>query len=366
MLFYLTDSLIVDRDTPEFPFIKRAIWYLALSVTECKHLLRGDEKVLKHYEAEFADNDMAYPLLHNLIVKPTTGNTVPNEIVNYIEVVRDNPLDTVKEGHYIKQVCYTYFNDSSKVQPMRIAVEDIDDSKFYGYILDWYLSENSLKFNHSYGVLPGGGGRTEKNVRDSLNDGLMVTCIVDSDKKYKNQPDDPDSTGYKCSKIKCPFGGIYYFLMLKVHELENLIPLNHLDSLKWEGQGLKDKNDFMHLCGKAESEQLLPYFDIKEGIKKIDVVKYGADYYAYAKKCCSLHPTLQGGQSFKDYVDGLLTDDSYVYPRLRKRIMNDMADKYERKNVAYPLLMVYQFDEWNRIAQLLLDVTCAKNPEAMM
>ena len=253
MLFYLTDSLIVDKSAPEFLFIKRAIWYLALSVAECKHLLRGDENVLKLYEAEFAGNDIAFPLLHNLVVKPTTANAIPNEITNYIEVVRDNPLDTVKEGHHIKQVCYTYFDDSMKVQPMRIAVEDIDDSKFYGYILDWYLSENSLKFNHSYSVLPGGGGRTETNVRECLDDGLMVTCIVDSDKKYKNQPDNPDSTGYKCSKIKCPVGGIYFFLILRVQELENLIPLNHLNSLKWVGQGLKDKNDFMHLCGKTES-----------------------------------------------------------------------------------------------------------------
>ena len=366
MLFYLTDSLIVDKEAPEFVSIKRSIWYLALSVAECKHLLRGDENVLAYYEHIFIGDEMAYPILHNLVVKPITANAIPNEIINYVEVVKENPIDTVNEGHRIKQVCYKYFNDSKKVQPMCLAVEDIDDSKFYDYILDWYLKENYLKFNHSFSVLPGGGGRTETNVNDRLNDGLMVTCIVDSDKKYKGQPDDPTSTGYKCSKIKCPKGGIYYFLMLAVHELENLIPLNHLNHLKWEGKGIKDKNDFMYLCGKTESEQILPYFDIKEGIKKKDIINLGANYFAFAEKCCSLHPILQGGKTFKDYVDGLPNDDSPVYPRLRKRIMNDMAELYEKRSVVYPSLMVFQFDEWNKIAQLLLDVTCAKNPEAMM
>lgn len=366
MLFYLTDSLIVVKSTPLFVEIKRAIRLLSMSVFECRHLLRGDENVLKYYESEFLDDDDVYPIIHYLVERPSTANVVPAEICNYIEVVNGIPLDTVKNGHRIKQVRYDYFCDSSKVQNMRIAVEDIDDSKFYDYILWWYLTTNDLKFNCAFTPLPGGGGRMDVNVSDILRRGYMITCIADSDKKYKNQPDDTDSTGYKCSKIKCPTGGIYYYLLLGVHELENLIPHNHFLSLKWTGQSLRDKNDFAHLCGKPESEELLPYFDIKEGIKKKDVMSLGKDYFAYAESCCKLHPTLMHGKSFQEYVDGLTSDDDYVYPRLRKRMMNDLASLYETRSLPYPILMVYQFDEWNKIAQIMLDVTCARNPEAMM
>lgn len=72
------------------------------------------------------------------------------------------------------------------------------------------------------------------------------------------------------------------------------------------------------------------------------------------------------GKAFKDYVDSLPTDDSFVYPRLRNRPMKDLSSMYESGSIPYPSLMIYQFDEWNLIAQLLLDVTCAKNPEKSM
>ena len=366
MLFYLTDSLIVKKSDSIFPTIKRSIRLLAMSTFECMHLLRGDENVLSYYEKEFVGDDVAYPIIHYLVERPTTANVIPSDICNYIEVINGVPRDTVKDGHHIKQVNYDYFTDSSKVQPMRIAVEDLDDCKFYDYVLYWYLKENSLKFSYEYTPVPGGGSNMEDNVKDILQRGFMVTCIADSDKKFKEQADDPESTGYKCSRITCPEGGIYYFLMLNVHELENLIPHNHFNALKWIEQGLKDKNDFFHLCGKAESDQLLPYFDIKEGIKKKHIKALGASYYAYAERCCNLHPTLMGGKSFKDYYDSLASDEDYVYPRLRKRLMNDLADGYKTRSLPYPILMVYQFDEWNRIAKLLLDVACAKNPEAMM
>ena len=366
MLFYLTDSLIVKKSAPEFVGIKRSIRLLAMSAFECRHLLRGDVNVLTYYEQEFLGDDDVYPIIHYLVSRPTTANIVPSEICNYVEVINGTPFDTVKDGHHIKQVRYDYFSDSSKVQAMRIAVEDLDDSKFYGYVLNWYLSTNSLKFNYEFTPAPGGGGNMDDNVKDILKRGLMVTCIADSDKKYNGQPDDPNSTGYKCSQIKCPTGGIYYFLLLRVHELENLIPHNHFNTLKWIGQSLKDKNDFQHLCGKTESEKILPYFDIKEGIKKINIKTLGAKYYAYAEICCNLHPTLMQGKTFKEYYDGLASDDDYVYPRLRKRMMNDLAESYEKQSLPFPILMVYQFDEWNRIARLMLDVTCAKNPEAML
>lgn len=366
MLFYLTDSLIVDKTAAEFLPIKRAIRHIAMAVSECKHLLRGDESVLKYYEKEYTSDEDIFGLIHHLVVNSYTANSVPMEICNYVEVINGTPTDTVRDCHKIKQVSYTYFDDSIKVQAMRIAVEDIDDSKFYDYILNWYLTENALKFNHMFQVVPGSGSRTDVVVRDNLNNGLMITCIADSDKKYPTQPDDKTKTGYKCSLIKCPKGGIYYFHMLNTHELENLIPLNHYNVLKWQGQSQKDKNDFAHLCGKSQSEYILRYFDIKEGLKKSEISELGPDFAAFAELCCSLHPTILNGMKFKDYVDSLPCDESYVYPRLISRPMKELASMYENGNLPYPSLMVFQFDEWNRIGRLLLDVTCSKNPERSM
>lgn len=78
----------------------------------------------------------------------------------------------------------------------------------------------------------------------------------------------------------------------------------------------------------------------------------------------SKNPEFKKSEGYRFY-SGKAPHD-YVYPRLRKRMMNDLAGQYENRSLPYPSLMIYQFDEWNRIAQFLLDVTCAKNPEAMM
>ncbi len=363
MLFYLTDSLIVDRTSPQFTGIRKAAWYIAISVLESKHLLRGDYDVLKFLEKVFENDEEIYPLFHQLVARYSTY-TVPDDICRYIEVVNGECNEFKGGGHQIKQLPYTFFDDSKKVQAMTVVTEDEDDCALFGYMIRHYQKVNHLNYHCCFSQQGGGGSRTDTAVKTCLKDGKMVTCITDSDQRYEGQPLDSKSCGVKCSKIKA-FDKIYYFLRLPVLEVENLIPLNHFNMLDWSrDENRKDKEAFDKLCNNAHSELILPYFDIKEGIKKEYILQYGTGMEKYAAMCCYCNPSIMKGKQFHQYVNDL-DNDELVYRRLRKRPMGELAPLYRKDEVPEPELMNFQLEAWTEIASLLLDATCARYKEAI-
>lgn len=363
MLFYLTDSLIVDKETPQFPAIRRAVKYIAMSVFESKHLLRGDYQVLRFMEEEFRGDKELFPVFHQLVEKFSTY-TVPDDICRYIEVVYSGFKSYEKDNHQIKQMEFGYFDDSSKVQAMTVVAEDIDDCSLFEYALRWYIRHKQLPYNYKFTPRGGGGSRTEMAVSNSLNSGDMVTCITDSDQRYEGQPLDSHSNCVECGRIS-PKDKIYYFLKLPVLEVENLIPRNHYDELDWSHEiNRKDKEAFDMLYNNAYSEKILPYFDIKEGLKKVHINQYGGSFGDYAEMCCSCNPNVLKGKTYKEYVDSL-KDDARIYPRLRKRPMKELAPMYKNGNLPEPELMMFQRDAWESIATLMLDTTCARNEESI-
>lgn len=363
MLFYLTDSLIVDKSTSEFPAIRRAVKYLAMAVFESKHLLRGDYQVLKYMEEEFSGDKELYPLFHLLVSRYSTY-TVPNDICRYVEVVYSGFAEYEKDGHQIKQMEYIYFNDSKKVQEMTVIAEDLCDCVFLEYVLKWYISQNQLPYNYNFTSQGGGGSRIDLAVKNSLDSGNMVTCITDSDQRYEGMKPEPHDNCVACGKINAK-DKIYYFLALPVLEVENLVPLNHYEALNWKYEiNRKDREAFMKLCGNQYSEKILPFFDIKEGLKKSHITQYGKGFSDYAEMCCTCNPDIMGGKVFDEYIGGLGKDD-LIYPRLRKRPMTDLAPMYKKGILDEPDLMIFQFEAWMEVGAFLLDTTCARNREAI-
>ena len=363
MLFYLTDSLIVDKSTPEFPAIRRTVKYLAMAVFESKHLLRGDYQVLRYMEEEFSGDKELYPLFHQLVSKYSTY-TVPDDICRYVEVVYSGYDEISKDGHQIRQIPFSYFNDSKKVQEMTVIAEDLCDCVFLEYVLKWYISQNHLPYNYNFASQGGGGSRIDFAVTNSLNSGNMVTCITDSDQRYEGMKPRAHDNCVTCGKVKAK-DKIYYFLVLPVLEVENLVPLNHYEALSWKYEiNRKDREAFKKLCGNQFSEQILPYFDIKEGLKKGHIAQYGKGFSDYAEMCCTCNPNIMEGKDFDEYIDEL-EDKDLIYPRLRKRPMAELAPMYKNGNVDEPELMSFQFNAWMEVGALLLDTTCARNKEAI-
>lgn len=139
-----------------------------------------------------------------------------------------------------------------------LLVENLTDSKFYGYLVEYYKRSKLIKCSTCFYPLQGGGD-TIKQVYKFEIDIKQHLClsIVDSDKKYPN-----GKIGQTASELKKwhnknkPINGNIY-IMQHVREVENLIPLNVLQY--YVG----------HTGHQIFSENLLldfSYFDMKEGL----------------------------------------------------------------------------------------------------
>ena len=366
MLIYLTNSLIIDPKDSSYNNIRIAIRNIAWAVIESKHILRGDYEILCSMRDLFKSDIDIFPLFRKLCLEYST-HTIPNIVTNYVEVVKENPTDRRVNVISIKQVTYEYFMDSIKVQPMNLILEDDDDDIIYRLIVNWYIQKNNLKTNIAYTNIHGGGGNVVDVVKKYIRKGLMAICITDSDMHFPGQTIKRDSSSSQCQRLHV-INGIYYHHTLDVQEMENLIPLNYIDNLDWHfEQNKQDKKAFDKLRNSDVCEEILTFFDYKEGIKKSmieDEVSGKDKYCAYAKLCCEQYPELMGNRSFEEYYANLDRKD-YVYPRLKKRIMPEIKEFLEN-GVPEPSLMNFQKKEWEKIGNLLMNLFCARSKESLL
>lgn len=365
MLIYLTNSLIVDPQDKHYNRIRIAIRNIALAVIESKHLLRGDYEVLyRMYEIFRSDVDIS-PLFRKLYLEYAT-HTIPDSIRNYVEVVKESPICRDADSFYINQVTYEYFMDTSKVQPMNFILEDDDDEIIYKLIVNWYIKEKQLNTNTSYSIIHGGGNNILDVVNKYVRKGYMSVCITDPDLHFPEQTIRNDSCCAKCAHINA-VGGIFYHYYPKVHEMENLIPLNYIDCMDWHlKQNALDKAAFEKLRNSEKREEILKFFDYREGIKKeqIENTAQRDNYYEYAKLCCEQNLELLAGRTFEEHYN-LLQDKDCVYPRLRKRIIPEIKQLLMHP-MPDPSLMNFQKEEWLKIGELLVGLFCARNKETLL
>ena len=88
MLYYLTDSLIVDITDSLYQQIYRTIRTLGEAAESSTHLLYGDIGILEKAKEWFASDPILSPLF-NKLVENFSINIIPEFITYYIEVVKE-------------------------------------------------------------------------------------------------------------------------------------------------------------------------------------------------------------------------------------------------------------------------------------
>lgn len=196
MLLYLTDSLIVDEADPRLKDIKRCAKYLAMAMMEQNHIIRGDFKVLNWLCHIMMGYDEDSVKVFNRLCKRFATYTVPECLHYYVKIILDIPsVDLEHEGEVnIKPLQYTYFLDSTKIQKMPFIGEDTADCTFYAHIGNYYLRKNRINMKLAMRPEKGNGSSIASATTAYILLHKPVICIVDSDKRYPNQPKDPTST----------------------------------------------------------------------------------------------------------------------------------------------------------------------------
>lgn len=363
MLLYLTNSLIVGENDPSSNDIKKAVRNLAIACCESKHYLMGDGEAVNHFCELFKSaNDDVSKLFDNMRQNYSTL-VVPEAVAVYWEVVNSNPSVRKVRGKEIIQLDFREFLDTRSVQETVLVGEDIEyDCWFYRYILDWYLNQMNIKAYCAFKDRHGGGGRMAKVLLGCFTDKETSLCFVDTDKKYPEQPLDPNSTCKKCMRVKS--GPRNLVKELNVQEIENLLPLGYVDLLKYEGKNGDRKAMFDALRNQLNSEHVLQFFDLKCGLKKYEKYMGIVEFIEFCKKVCGLNPQIMNGKSFDEYYASKEKEEE-LYPGLMQRVLRSTIEIIKTSTLNPPILMGFQENEWKSIGRLMLSFGFARRPEGI-
>lgn len=363
MLLYLTNKLILEKEHPLYHFVIAAVENVLKAGFEGKHFVMGDYEVLeilrKNDELSFEAKALANRLYNNY---PTTP--MPEEITFCIELVIANPCPkrTVNNRNII-QMPISYFSDSSRSQSSILLGEFENDCSFFEYLLVWYKYLHGIRIPTDFDKQSGGGSSTSQMIEKYVGERNRITiCIVDTDKKYPEHR--PTNTTYdKCKNLynDVPY---YLFFSLEVHEIENLIPYNIIDELKWPDKTEENRQHFAALRSKTDiANDVLPYFDLKEGIKKSDIIN-NPEYYSFANKIYNTNKKLVDTSDFSTYVASL-QDGEFVCKGLWHGILKDSLGLIKEKNISPKDFEPFGYQQpfWCKIGQCMLNWGCASSKE---
>lgn len=367
MLFYLTDSLIVDQTDPIYNDIFKAIQNISVQVIDSRHLLAGDFNVIKHFRAVFKDNPIIGPLFNDLYQNFSTKG-VPEQLTFYMEVVLKNPTKRTEGTITICQKLYSHFLILDHTLEARMVCEDLFDAEFYQYILSWFIKTKGCNCSFAFHNQGGGGGNIFRAVEEELSKKHITLCIVDTDKKYQSCPYDPKGTYGRCLSVDSA-ADEYKLLPIEVHEIENLVPLNFIDIAfpLYTEQNESDKRNKRHFDYlRKDAENLLPFFDYKKGIRKDKFFDDNSEYRDFAKKCYSLNVEKTNKEAdFDTYINRLKSKE--VYPNLigGTGTIKMALSLINGDRCPQPDLLVFQNDNWMKIGQTMLDWCISRDTESI-
>lgn len=367
MIFYLTNSLrIRDNDTKEYKaLLQQCILNLVNSAYEGSNYLYGDYEILNDCIGLLAGVEYLHGYIRGIVNNWYTS-PIPDCVTHYIEIVRENPSERALGAKTIAQRVINDLNKSFSLNPCYLVCEDETDCEFYRYLVDEYMKIENIHANVYYiDDASHGCGTALGNIRTHFNNNQTCICILDSDMTYPGKElKDVVKQCQNYSNDKCGLN----CLVLNTHEVENLIPINFLEkAIKHSGSYIKykDKYDkqirhFKYLLEDTYNESILPYFDCKDGIKRIEEKEGAQDaqHKDFAKLCWSKNNEISTGTDFDTYLSSLGPDD-FVYERLSNSLLEDtlhyISETKTNRNLEDPVLLRFQDIEWHRIGQALLN-----------
>ena len=368
MLFYLTDSLIVEEADHRFGQIKRAVYHLAIQAANGNHAVIGDIKAISHFRAVLQTDFVAGPYF-NKIHQNIAFEVVPSFLKYYVEVVLDAPSTRIENDTTIVQVNYSQLIPLESTNKTSLVCEFLNDAEFYAYVLRWFSRQNGANVHFAFNSIDGGGTNMDQNIQKELDAHHITLAIVDTDCRYPSSPINPQGTYGKCIGIGA--GNVLFRLVpLEVHELENLIPLNFIDQefsnrTNNDAEYARKKIAFDYL--RKDAEHILPYYDYKKGIKNTLEYRNKPELQTFARTCYELNDDKMATQPDFNVFISTVPDKGYVYTELigGTGIINMTIEMIKNGNAPEPTLYNFQRNNWNKIGQEMLNWCFARRPEAI-
>jgi len=280
-----------------------------------------------------------------------------------VDFGNDDPEFFFQKNHE-KHVSFIHFEKGEGYVIPHVVAENYDDFILYDFIVSAYVKSIRFAGGIHYEKVPGGGSQSYNVFKEKKKEKLSVLAILDSDVKHPSGKE--GSTSGSFSLTDRDSKNISYAYIMKVHELENLIPLNiYKDSLMMDGpMSTKELERFENISSFI-SEDSYAYFDFKRGMTlrgglELDKV-HGIFWGEFFKKYKSSKKL--------ECIDGLKCigcDDCVVIEGLGDSIFNRVGVVLGYKN---PIAIYRNLDDslkegWDAIAEHLLSFACVSKIKA--
>lgn len=334
MVLELTDSLCHYSSEEEYDVLS-CITNILIGYYEGNFLLMATEEICDF----FADKVSELRAIQALVYLKNNCSFSYNVEYFFKIVINDNASDKY-------ELPLSFFKKTSSIQPISILGENSSDITFFTRMTEVLFPHANLKYN----IVNGGGSDTGKTLKNLQKKIIFVLVIIDSDKKYINA-----EYGDTYNSVKNAYNKKLKhvkFYPLDVHEIENLLPFSFL--LKTTND--KGKNFLTRLRKIDNAKEILRYYDIKNGIKFIDI-KSNTLYFQFAKL---IYEKIYGNKknNFELFISSIKNDDKQIFPGIRKNAMQKFLDEKTPK-----MDINFFKDELETIAKIIVTLACGRNDD---
>lgn len=245
-----------------------------------------------------------------------------------------------------------------------LLTENLIDSEFYSYCVNFYKKRNHIKCNHKYYSLQGGGNTMEHvYTKEAEDKQFFCIAISDSDKLSPG-----DILGQTAKAIKAaddrlkPFNCCCY-IMSRLREVENFIPLELI---------LKNTNYKNSTLVTKDYNIVYSFFDMKKGIRHSKL--YGKDTFLYWQQNFSavsqsyvpLFEEIKVSRAIfnkTEYQDYWGTET--IMEGLGEKLLECCLKKYSDKlaSIKDSDLSSDQLAEWLTVGELIFGWSCASSSQ---
>ena len=291
-----------------------------------------------------------------------------------IDLSSEDKFETVEENQKTVLVSgFAFFKNSSATQSTNILGEDLNDVKFYIYIGNFYIKNNSIldKFALKHSCCHGGGSQTANIYNNILSENKFCYCIVDSDKKhphsprgetckafFKNADDDVKDLFFE------KFGQVR---ILDAHEVESIIPFNVLTEIIVNGNSSRDLiltiKRLQRMIEKDSNIRI--YLDHKKGLNREDAYKLD-DMYRKKKKFKGYYSTElnklieQNNKCFEhiDQVYHQCDDNCFRFAPMGSKLLSKTLKNFENNNYTKGDIDKITLPYWEMIGKDIFSWCC--------
>lgn len=267
-----------------------------------------------------------------------------------------------------------------------LLAENLHDICLFRHILDYYRRiHSSAAVPYAYYPILGGGSTTKDVYKHEMELGKsLVLCIVDSDKHYPKDHIGDTAEQVRREEQNAQSFNSYCYVMEKVLEVENLVPMHIYESYAQKHKELKDAYEAVNAI-RMKDPTMLDFYDFKEGVTPSYLVDPNPDNNC-RDVAIAARPDLDEiikakeseWQKMRKELDKMTClkpqerdrifkkckkEDCYI-PGFGKNILEHVIDEYDKELSAVKQedLSETQKQEYEEIGKLLYNWTCALSP----